>query len=120
MSAAAATISEGGLRPTPRLTLAVHTPRAGWVLLPESKPTTATSAAVAETFSNAHKVETLPFWQVITQASEYTGEAFTWYLGGTLPGWQGVPLAAVVLLEEYDPISAQQIGQAVLQSAIQP
>jgi hypothetical protein len=120
MAASAATFSASGLRPAPRLALAVHTPRAGWVLLPESKPATATSAAAAETFSDAHKVETLPFWQVITQATEYSGQAFTWYLGGTLPGWQGIPLAAVVLLEEYDPISAQQIGQAVLQSAIQP
>jgi len=54
------------------------------------------------------------------QATEFTGQAVTWYLGGTLPGWQGVSLAVVVLLEEFDPVSAQQIGQAVLQSAIGP
>jgi cell division protein FtsW (lipid II flippase) len=120
IAAEAASLSAGGLRPTPRLALAVRTPKAGWVLLPEPIRTTAMSEDTAAAFASAHTAEALPFWQVIEQATEYTGQSFTWYMGGTLPGWQGVSLAAVVLLEEFDPISAQQIGQAVLQSAIQP
>ena len=120
IAAEAASLSAGGLRPTPRLALAVRTPQAGWVLLPETMHTTAMSEEAADAFANTHTVEAAPFWQVIEQATEYTGQSFTWYMGGTLPGWQGVSLAAVVLLEEFDPISAQQIGQAVLQSAIQP
>jgi cell division protein FtsW (lipid II flippase) len=120
IAAAAASLSAGGLRPTPRLALAVRTPKAGWVLFPETIHATAMSEDAAAAFASAHTAESLPFWQVIEQATEYTGQSFTWYMGGTLPGWQGVSLAAVVLLEEFDPISAQQIGQAVLQSAIQP
>jgi cell division protein FtsW (lipid II flippase) len=120
IAAEAASLSAGGLRPTPRLALAVRTPKAGWVLFPETKYTTAMSEDAAAAFASTHTAEALPFWQMIEQATEYTGQSFTWYMGGTLPGWQGVSLAAVVLLEEFDPISAQQIGQAVLQSAIQP
>jgi cell division protein FtsW (lipid II flippase) len=120
IAAEAASVSAGGLRPTPRLALAVRTPKAGWVLFPETKYSSAMSEAAAAAFASIHTAEALPFWQLIEQATEYTGQSFTWYMGGTLPGWQGISLAVVVLLEEYDPISAQQIGQAVLQSAIQP
>jgi cell division protein FtsW (lipid II flippase) len=120
IAAEAAAVSAGGLRPTPRLALAVRTPKAGWVLFPETKYSSAMSEAAAAAFASIHTAEALPFWQLIEQATEYTGQSFTWYMGGTLPGWQGISLAVVVLLEEYDPISAQQIGQAVLQSAIQP
>jgi len=120
MAAVAAAMSVGGMRPTPRLALSVRTPQAGWVLLPVSTPTMLLSAAEAAAFADDHTAQTLPIWQLTEQALEINGQTFTWYLGGTLPGWQGVPLAAVVLLEEYDPISAQQIGQAVLQSAVGP
>ena len=121
MAAAAAALSAGGMRPAPWLSLAVRTPQAGWVLLPGASPSIALSvcnAAEATTFADAHTVGTLPFWQETTSATDFTGKTVTWFMGGTLPGWQAVPLAAVVLLEDYDPISAQQIGQAVLQSAM--
>jgi cell division protein FtsW (lipid II flippase) len=120
IAAEAASLSAGGLQPTPRLTLAVRTPKAGWVLFPETKHSTTMSEDSAAAFASTHTAEALPFWQLIEQATEYTGQTYTWYMGGTLPGWQGISLAAVVLLEEFDPISAQQIGQAVLQSAIRP
>jgi cell division protein FtsI/penicillin-binding protein 2 len=120
MAAAGAAFSADGLRPAPQLALAVLTPKAGWVLLPETKPITEMSADAAAVFVNAHTIESTPFWQVTATATEFTGRSFTWFVGGTLPGWQGASLTAVVLLEEYDPISATQIGQAVLQSAIQP
>jgi hypothetical protein len=120
MAAAAAVWSAGGLRPAPQLALAVRTPKAGWVLLPGIAPVTGMSSEAARALAEAHILETLPFWQVTAQATDFTGQTFTWFLGGTVPGWQGVSLAAVVLLEQPDLISAQQIGQAVLQSAIQP
>jgi cell division protein FtsW (lipid II flippase) len=120
MAAAAAAMSAGGMRPAPRLALAIRTAQAGWVLLPESLPVTSVSASEAVAFSSTYSAEPLPFWQLTAQATEFTGQTVTWYLGGTLPGWQGASLAVAVLLEEFDPISAQQIGQAVLQSAIGP
>jgi cell division protein FtsW (lipid II flippase) len=120
MAADAAALSANGMRPTPRLALAVLTPQAGWVLLPATASVTDMSTATADAFTQAHMTATLPFWQVVSTVENSSIETVTWFMGGTLPDWQGVSLAAVVLLEEDDPISAQQIGQAVLQSAIQP
>lgn len=120
MAAEAAALSAGGMRPTPRLPLAVYTPQAGWVLLPTAAPVPEMSAATADAFTQSHAVETLPFWQAISTAENTPVETVTWFVGGTLPDWQGVSLAAVVVLEQNDPISALQIGQAVLQSAVQP
>lgn len=120
MAAEAAALSAGGMHPTPHLTLAVRTPQAGWVLLPVENAVTGMSPATADTFAATHAMELLPFWQVTTTAENSAIQTITWFVGGTLPDWQGVSLAAVVLLEDNDPVSAQQIGQAVLQSAIQP
>ena len=69
----------------------------------------------------------VPIWQslaVTGQAAsgqaDQTGSAYTWYLGGTQPHWPGAPLVVVVLLEQDSPALAEQIGQAVLQAAMQP
>ena len=60
-------------------------------------------------------------WQVISTGNESeTNPAFSWYLGGTLPDWQGVPLALAVLLEENNPSRAQAIGQSLLLTATNP
>ena len=59
----------------------------------------------------------LPIWQAV--ADMRSGKSgVTWYLGGTLPGRKSLPLTLVVVLEDYDPILAVKIGQAVLQTAI--
>jgi len=44
----------------------------------------------------------LPAWESIGIGSSPT-TTVSWYLAGTLPDWQGTPLALVVLLEEDDP-----------------
>jgi hypothetical protein len=48
------------------------------------------------------------------------GQFVTWYAGGTLPEWGGAPLAVAVLLEENDTALAEQIGQGILEAAMQP
>jgi hypothetical protein len=44
--------------------------------------------------------------------------AFTWYLGGTTPLWNGAPYAVALLLEEADPELAARLGDKVLQAAM--
>ncbi len=44
----------------------------------------------------------------------------SWSLGGTLPDWQGAPLAVVVLLEENDTTTTGIIGQTLLEAATKP
>ncbi len=47
-------------------------------------------------------------------------EANSWFIGGTLPDWKASPLAVAVLVEGDYPLSAQRIGELLLQSAMRP
>jgi len=61
-----------------------------------------------------------PFWQASGKGVETQGhKTITWYLTGTLPGWQGTPLALVVTLEEDNSLLIESIGQAILKEALQ-
>jgi cell division protein FtsW (lipid II flippase) len=120
MALAAATLSSDGVRPAPRLVMAVDTPAQGWVILPAlSEPVTVFASANAADTAQALMVSGQPFWQwnaLVTQVNQ----SFFWSLGGTLPDWQGAPLAVVVLLEENDPGAAVLIGQTLLEAATHP
>jgi len=120
MALAAATLSSDGVRPAPRLAMAVDTPSQGWVILPAlSESVTVFASASAADTAQALMVSGQPFWQWngrVTQANQ----TFSWSLGGTLPDWQGAPLAVVILLEENDPGGAGYIGQTLLEAATHP
>jgi hypothetical protein len=120
MVLAAATLSNDGTRPTPRLAMAVDTPIQGWVILPAlSKPVIVFPSSNAADAAQVLMVSGQPFWQwntLVTQANQ----SFSWSLGGTLPNGQGAPLAVVVLLEENDPNWAGLIGQTLLEAASHP
>ncbi len=128
MALAAATLSNQGTLPGPRLAMAVDTPQSGWVTLPlSSLPKQALTAASANQAAGALGSGELPIWQVVASNNEnaptetgtsYSG--YSWYVGGTLPEWQGVPLALAVALEDNDPQLVQKIGRSVFQSAINP
>jgi cell division protein FtsW (lipid II flippase) len=120
MVLAAATLSNDGVRPAPRLAMAVDTPTQGWVILPAlSEPVTVFPSASAADTAQALMVSGQPFWQWNAQVTQ-TNQTFSWSLDGTLPDWQGAPLAAVVLLEENNPDEAGIIGQTLLEVATQP
>ncbi len=114
MALVAAALTNRGLSPAPQLVLAVDTPQAGWVLLPETGPST----PIFQTAEAAHIVDSLTgenSWQcVITVEGE---KPLTWFVGGTLPDWQGAPLTIVVLLEGGGEAFAGEIGDAILQAA---
>ena len=117
---AAATLSNGGVRPAPRLAMAVDTPTQGWVVL----PSLSTSTMVFPKISTEETTRSLmgsgqPFWAWNAIVSQ-TSEVFSWSLGGTLTSWQGAPLAVTVLLEEDNPILAASISQALLIAATNP
>ncbi|MFC2053870.1 FtsW/RodA/SpoVE family cell cycle protein [Chloroflexota bacterium] len=122
MALAGATLSAGGVRPTPVLVTAINTPQEGWViqsandesvrvLTPEATDLTAKSMAV----------EGSPFWQSVaisppnTDNQKATG---IWYLAGTLPEVKGTPLTLALLLEEENPKFAIAIGQSILRAAL--
>lgn len=120
MTLAAATLSAEGMRPAPRLAMAVKTPAEGWVILPRlSEPMKAFFPARAAEAAEAHSLEGTPFWQFTASAGKRAAP-FTWSLGGTLPAWKGAPVVAVVLLEEEYPVLAKYIGLKLLEAATRP
>jgi cell division protein FtsW (lipid II flippase) len=121
MALAAATLSNAGLRPPPRLAMSVKTPQQGWVILPPlSEPVQAIQPEMVANSIEELLVSQKPFWEynsVFWDNSE--SRYLTWYTAGTLPDWQGTPLVVVVLLEENDPGFAEQIGLILLTNAQQ-
>jgi hypothetical protein len=127
MALAASTLSNEGVRPSPRLVVAVDTPQSGWVMLPESsQPQQAFQAVAASNTAMALADPDLPIWQAVSNGRGGVGEPFaanpgySWYIGGTLPEWQGVPLSIAVILEENNPRRALDLGQNLIQSAMHP
>jgi len=120
MAIAAASLSDKGIRPAPRLALAVNTVQQGWVVLPALgqteqifEPESVTAALEQMT------VEDQPYWQWTAPAGS-EAVPITWYLAGTMPNWQGTPLTVVVLIEGRYPSRAASTGQLLLRAAIQP
>jgi cell division protein FtsW (lipid II flippase) len=127
MALAAAVLSNAGERPAPRLVMSVDTPQSGWVMLPvTSQPQQALQSQAAINTAEALTSDVLPIWQVVAaqksdaENSSGTNPGYSWYLGGTLPEWQGASLAIAVLLEENDSIRVQEIGHSMFQAAINP
>lgn len=121
MALAAASLSNGGTRPAPRLAVAVNTPQSGWVILPPlNQPVKVTSPEAAEQASLMLAIAGMPAWQLSAQAEDVEGNAFSWYLTGTQLSWPGAPLSLVVLLEEANADLAREIGEVLLSQAMQP
>ncbi len=120
MVLATATLSNEGIRPAPRLAMAVDTPTLSWVVLPAlSAPVNVFHASNAANTAQSLIVKGQPFWQWNASVSQES-TTFSWSLGGTLPNYQGVPLAVVVLLEENNEYLAGLIGRTLLETASQP
>ena len=127
MALAAATLSNQGERPAPRIVVAVDTPQSGWVMLPiTSQPQQALNSQAADNTAQALTSGELPIWQVVAvnqgtvDSASNKNPGYSWYLGGTLPEWKGATLAIAVLLEQNDPQRVQEIGRSMLQNAIYP
>ncbi|NMB90044.1 MAG: hypothetical protein GYA17_16930, partial [Chloroflexi bacterium] len=119
MAIAAAGLSNGGVLSSPFLVMAVNTPQQGWVVLPTGQGKRALPEAQAAQAVRLLALPDLPAWQSLGTA-QTEGHPLTWYLAGTLPEWQGSPLAVVVILEERDPALAQKIGRSILEETLLP
>jgi len=100
---AAAALSNDGVVPAPRIAMAVNTPEQGWVVLSAlGQPVQAIQAGAANEAALSFVAENKTYWQNIEQAG--AGDArVTWLTAGTPPGWQGTPLALVIVLEGDNP-----------------
>jgi cell division protein FtsW (lipid II flippase) len=118
ISLAAAVLSANGVRPAPKLATAVNEPERGWVILNAQETSRQVlPEAIANATADALVVPGRPYWQTLAIGPE-GNQKVTWYLGGTLPDWNGTPLALAVLLEENNSTLAEEIGQKMLSAGI--
>ncbi len=120
MSLAAAAISNQGILPAPRIALAVNTLAQGWVILPANAPTQAMPAEAAQKTADFLAVSELPIWEAVSQTYTEDGDMLSWYIAGTLPAWQGAPLAIALIIENGTPLQAQNTGREILLAAFNP
>jgi cell division protein FtsW (lipid II flippase) len=117
----AAGLSNAGQRPAPVFVQAVNTPNAGWVMLPPAGSSTELyTPAEASVRTQALRLDDQLVWQKTAVAAGEAGKRFTWYVGGTLPIWNGTPLSLAVQIEGDDPTLAEQIGLVMLRQAMMP
>jgi cell division protein FtsI/penicillin-binding protein 2 len=117
MALAAATLSNQGTRPQPRLATAIHNPQLGWIVLSSTPPSGAVLPQASAAASYLQMVD-LPAWE--TTSSAQTGKSpVTWYLAGTIPEWKGAPLAMALVLEEDNPVLAEKIGNTIMSSVLE-
>ncbi len=121
-----APLSNNGIRPAPRIALAVDTPTQGWVILPANgDPLKVMEEANAQQAVESLRVADRPFWRFASRSNE-KDKFFAWFVAGTLPNWQGTPLTLVVLLEEDNALPLQDLrlansmGEALLNEALGP
>ncbi len=114
---AAATITNGDHLPSPQVATAYRSPT-GWVYFPEGKMNKVDPSNIDQV-RNALASEEFPGWESTGRSKSSQG-SFSWYLGGTSPGWNGIPLAIALVLEEDAPLDAREIGTGILQAATDP
>ncbi len=109
-----ASLSNNGNMPSARIATAINTLEQGWIVIPalsESKSINQAeenNEAVLSFLKNGKA-----YWSHVSQAS-VDKTVVTWFIGGTLPDWKGVPLALVIALEENNIPLSQFIGDSLL------
>lgn len=128
MAIAAAALSNNGLRPAAQIAMAVNTPQAGWVILPTEPAldTQLNQEPLAEGLTR-YALANPPFWgQSAREIDGANAQDGSWnFIGGTLPGWAGTPVAVAVVIENTNlqnspAMRAQEIGALLMQAAISP
>lgn len=117
----AASITNVGVYPAPKLVLAVNTSQADWVLLPApDKPDQLLPGNATNTVLTQLSKPELGIWDIVIVEQSQAQNSLSWYSGGTLPSWDGIPLAVAVILEENNPDLAESIGTTLLKEAMLP
>ncbi len=116
-----AAISNRGLQPAPLLVTAVNLEPDGWIILPPiDRPLQLFSAIMANFLGTEYEIPELSIWQDSQVVEKPAGGSVTWFVGGTSPGWEGIPYGITILLESDNLNAATEIGQSLLMDAMQP
>ncbi|RPI88381.1 MAG: hypothetical protein EHM41_01460 [Chloroflexi bacterium] len=119
MAAASASISSGGYRPALKIAIMINEPQRGWVRLPdlESQEQIYTPEA-AFAAAQALQRDGEAYWETTALASAGSNQTYTWYLAGTIPEWNGVPLAMALIVEEASPEFTEKTGREIMESVM--
>lgn len=115
MAIAAAALSNQGLRPVPQIVAATHPPQQDWFILPSEPGQETPLAGGIQKTTEALAEASTQYWQSVALARSGE-EVISWFLAGTLPEWQGTPLALALILEERNPELAVQVGEDMLEA----
>ncbi|HEX9013195.1 MAG TPA: penicillin-binding transpeptidase domain-containing protein, partial [Anaerolineaceae bacterium] len=119
MAVAAAGLSQDGMSPSPRLAVSFLSPNQGWVILPAlGQPVQEFPTGAVGSLVDSLRTSNQPLWTTTGSTVSGDGKQVAWFIGGTLPSWNGTPLAVAVALEKGDPQTALSIGSSLLQAAI--
>lgn len=115
---AAATLSNEGSVPAPRVAIAVNTPEQGWVVLPElGEAREVLQARAANDAATSFIQDGKTYWSY-SGLGQAASTSVSWFIAGTPPNWQGTPLVLVAVVEENNPVFVQKIGDELINKAL--
>lgn len=115
MGLIAASLTNNGIMAPPALVNSYLNTEGDWLAFPHDNE----SIQVLPEYASNQVISFLadekkPIWFSTGQALNAENEVITWYLGGTLPDWQGSPLSIAIVLEANNPALAEEIGSQLL------
>jgi hypothetical protein len=117
----ASTLSNSGTRPAPQIALAVDNPESGWEFLPPlSTPSRALTPQAVRQAADDLSITDLPIWESVSYGYDPGHLTVSWYIAGTLPDWQGIPLGLALVIEAQDAALALEIGRSIMAATLRP
>ncbi len=117
MVLAAASISADGLRPSPRIAMAVNTPAQGWVILPAGEKSQSFSMEGVSMAMEYFADGDISAWHTTASVPTGAGQAH-WFTGGTSRDWQGTSIAIAVVIENGSAKETADLGRDLLKSVM--
>ena len=114
---AASAITNNTNIPSPLLAVSYRSPD-GWVYFPHSQNNNEMNLET-DNIQGMLSSTAYPGWEASGRSKSSQG-TFSWFMGGTSSGWQGIPLAISLVLEDDAPFDARRIGTGLLQTATEP
>lgn len=114
ISLIAGSLSNHGILPAGMIAMAVNTPEQGWVVLSsDDQAIRILDADKADSTAQSLLLENTAIWSKTSFAAA-NESTITWLIAGTVPDWEGIPVALAVTLEENNPGLAEEIRDALL------
>lgn len=116
---AAATFANGGTRVPLQLVDAFELSKSGWVpLQPDGSSLIVYRGDEIERLLKDYTDFEGLTWSFSSLVISDAGKSTAWYLGGTISGWQGDPLAVVIVLEGESEETVRRVGEVILKTAL--